>query len=113
MTETILKAAGIPCRQGRFLHPPAETYAVYFDDLEVDGPDPVAPLASAGIPRIVHHGVMVELYEPRPDAAAEAAFEAELNSRGILWTKEDRYWLQNVQRHQVVYEFNYTEKRRT
>lgn len=113
MTETILTAAGIPYKHGRFLNPPAETYAIIFDSQEADGPDPVTPLASAGIPRIIHHDVMVELYEPRSDPAAEAAIEAELDARGLPWTKEARYWLPNVQRYQVVYGFNYTDKRRT
>lgn len=109
MTEEIFKATGIQFRQGRFLDPPAETYGVYFDNQETDGADPVGVPA----PYIVHHDVMAELYEPTHDPDAEAAMEAELNARGLQWTKQDRYWLQNVQRYQVVYEFNYTEKRRT
>ena len=109
MIKEILTASAIPHRQGRFLNPPATSYAVYFDDLDVNGPDPVG----AELPRIVRHDVMVEIYEPKADPAAEAALEAELDARGIPWTKEDRYWLQNVQRYQVIYEFSYNEKRRT
>lgn len=109
MTKTILTASGIPYKRARYLHPPAETYAVYFDDLTTDGPDPVA----AGMPRIVHHDVMVELYEPTLDQDAEARLEAQLDAWGIQWNKQAAYWLQNVQRYQVIYEFNYTEKRRT
>ena len=109
MIETILTASGIPYRQGRFFDPPATTYAIYFDSQETDGPDPVNV---AGLPLIVSHSVSVELYEPEQDPAAEAAIEAELNARGIPWSKEARYWLQNVQRYQVVYEFDYNEKRR-
>lgn len=109
MTKTILTASGIPHRQGRYITPPKETYAVYSDNLTTDGPDPVA----AGMPQIVHHDVMVELYEPMSDPEAEAALEVQLNARGIQWTKQDRYWLNNVQRYQVIYDFNYTEKRRT
>lgn len=105
MIDTILTASGIPYRQGRFLNPPAETYGIYFDNLTVDGPDPLP-----GVPQTVRHDVMVELYEPQPDPDAEAALEAEFRARGLPWTKEDRYWLQNVQRYQVVYEFNYNEK---
>ena len=108
MTETILTVSGIPCKRARFPHPPAETYAVYFDDLTIDGPDPVA----ADMPRIVRHDVMVELYEPTLDPDAEAKLEAQLIAEGIHWTKQAAYWLQNVQRYQVIYEFNYTEKRR-
>lgn len=110
MLNDILTASGIPYRQGRYLNPPAETYAVYFDDLTADGADPVP---AAGSPRIIRHDAMVELYEPRPDPDAEASIEAALNARGISWTKEDRLWLQNAQRHQVVYNFTYFEKVRT
>lgn len=110
MLSEILKASGLPYRQGRYLNPPEETYAVYFDDLTADGPDPI-PLPNR--PYMLRHDIMVELYEPSPDPASELAFEAELNARGLLWAKEDRYWLQNVQRHQVVYEFTYFEKVRT
>lgn len=109
MTETILTASGIPYKRARYLHPPAETYAVYFDDQTTDGPDPVA----ADMPQIVTHDVMVELYEPTLDPDAEAKLEAQLKAVGIQWTKQAAYWLHNVQRYQVIYEFNYIEKRRT
>lgn len=105
MIETILKAAGLPFWQGRALTEPAETYAIYFDEVTADGPD--------GYNRIFTHDVTVELYEPAQDDAAEAAVEAELNARGIPWTKQARYWLDNVRRYQVIYEFSYIEKRRT
>jgi hypothetical protein len=50
MIDTILTASGIPYRQGRFLNPPAKTYAIYFDSQEADGPDPVE---AADLPRII------------------------------------------------------------
>ena len=109
MIDTILAAAGIPAKQGRFASPPPSTYAVYFDDLDTSaGPDPSPGQA----PLLVEHGVTVEIYEPTPDPVAERALEVELSVRGIAWTKQDRYWLQNVQRYQVIYEFNFFEKRR-
>lgn len=108
MIKELLTASGIPYRQGRFLHPPAVTYGVYFDDQATDpGPDPLP-----GAPQVIRHDVMVELYEPKPDPDAETALETELTARGLHWTKEDRYWLQNAQRYQVIYEFTYNEKRR-
>lgn len=110
MIKEILSAAGVLHRQGRFSSPPADTYAVYFDDVEADGADPVGYPASAGWPRIYHHTARVEVYEPRPDDKVEAAIEAELDARGLPWTKEDRYWLQDVRRYQVLYEFTYTNK---
>ena len=109
MIEKTLTASGIPYKRARYLHPPAETYAVYFDDLTTDGPDPVG----SGLPQIVHHSAMVELYAPTLDQDAEAKLEAQLRARGIQWTKQAAYWLQNVQRYQVIYEFEYNEKRRT
>ena len=112
MIETILTASGIPFRQGRYPDPPAKTYAVYFDNQEIDSADPVTPVTTWGFPLIVRHDAEVELYEPKPDPDAEAALEAELTARGAPWTKQDRYWLQNVQRYQIIYEFSYTEKRR-
>lgn len=104
MIDKILKAAGLKYRRTRFLKPPAGTYAVYMDDVETDGPD--------GINQLFIHSYTVELYEPTPDDTAEAAIEAALDAEGLQWEKQDRYWLQDEQRYQVVYEFNHIEKRR-
>lgn len=109
--KNILTAAGVLHRRGRFPAPPPGTYAVYFDDVSADGADPVHRSVPGGLPRIYQHDARVELYEPKPDDAAEAAIEAELDARGISWTKEDRYWLQDVQRYQVLYDFSYTIKK--
>lgn len=102
MVNEILTAAGVLHRRGRFLRLPEETHAVWFDDITADGPD--------GINRIFTHDIMVELYEAAPDDAAETAIEAELNARGLPWTKQDRYWLPDVQRYQVIYELTYITK---
>ena len=107
MITKILTAAGVEFAQGRFVRMPKGTHAVYFDDIEVETGDPVA---STEMPRIYHHDVTVELYEPTPDASAEAAIEAALDARGLPWSKQDRYWLQDAQRYQVVYEFSYSIK---
>lgn len=103
MVNNILTAAGIKFRRSRFPEPPAETYAVYMDDVDADGPD--------GMNRIFTHNITVEVYEPKPDDVAEAALEAVLDAAGVRWTKQDRYWLQDVQRYQVVYEFSYIIKK--
>ena len=110
MVKEILTAAGVPHRQGRFLKIPEGTYAAFFDDVEVDAADRVTPRTPAGLPRITTHNITVEVYEPKPDDAAEAAIEAELDARGLSWRKEDRFWLSDVQRYQVVYEFEYITK---
>lgn len=103
MVDSILKAAGVQFRRSRFLKPPAGTYAVYMDDITgTDGPD--------GINRIFSHDVTVEVYEPQPDDATEQAIEGALNAAGVRWTKQDRYWIQEEQRYQVIYEFEYTVK---
>lgn len=108
MTSEMLTAAGVLHRRGRFLRMPEETHAVWFDNITADGADQV--VSSAGLPRTYTHDVTVEFYEPKPDDEKEAAFEAELDARGLLWTKQDRYWLEDVQRYQVIYEYSYTTK---
>ena len=67
----------------------------------------------AGPSGIYEHSVTVEVYEPAPDDNTELAIEAELDARGIAWAKQDRYWLKDPQRYQVIYEFTYHTKRRT
>ena len=109
MIKEILSAAGIPHEPGRFPDPPPGDYAVYFDDVDtLEGPDPVP-----GATQLLTHNAMVELYKPDHGGVSEANLEAELDARCIAWTKQAAYWLQNVQRYQVVYEFTYKEKRRT
>lgn len=105
MVTEILDASGVKYRRSRFPVPPAETYAVYTDSVETDGAD--------GLNLMDHHSATVEVYEPAPDDAAEAAIEAAIDDYGLTWTKQDRYWLQDTQRYQVVYEFEYITKRRT
>lgn len=104
MVNTILKTAGVTYRQTRFQQPPRGTYAVYMDDVTTDGPD--------GLNLIKTHDITVELYEPTPDDATEEALEAAMDAAGVRWTKQDRLWLQDVQRYQTIYEFTYYTKRR-
>lgn len=112
MVKNILTASGLPFRRSHFHKPPEVTYAVYFDDVDVDGPDRVETLAAAGLPCIYHHDVSIEVYAPYPDDAAEAAVEVAMLAMGITtWHREDRYWLQDVQRYQTVYTFSYTAKK--
>lgn len=106
MIPEILKAAGVSARGSRFVKPPAVTYAVWFDHIDTDGPDGLPPC-------IFRHSVTVELYEPRPDPEAEAALEAQMSAKGLHWTKGDRIWIQSEALYQVIYEFSYTEKRRS
>ena len=105
MIKSIMTGSGLPFRPNRYPIPPAVTYAVYTDSVTTDGPD--------GKPMLFRHDITLELYEPEQDEEAEAKLEAQLLKRGLHWTKQERYWLQNAQRYQVVYEFYYIEKRRT
>ena len=102
MISKMLAGTGIPFRRARFPAPPAGSYIVYTDDISTDGPDE--------IPALLTHALTLELYEAVPDDAAEAAVETAIAARGLQWDKQDRYWLQDAQRYQVVYEFEFTEK---
>lgn len=104
MIKNLLKAAGLLSWESLCPDPPADTYAIYFDEVTTDGPD--------GYNWILVHDCTVELYELTKDAAAEAKLEQVLNGEGIRWIKQSRYWLQSVQRYQVIYEFTIFEKRR-
>lgn len=103
MVNDILTASSVPYRRGKYTGK-ASTYAVYTDDITTDGPD--------NLPLILQHNITVEIYESKPDDAAEAAIEAAISAAGLQWEKQDRYWLQAEQLYQVIYEFNYIEKRR-
>jgi len=103
MVKEILASAGIRERGSRFVKPPAGTYAVWFDDIDADGPDHMPAC-------VFTHSVTVELYEPKKEQAAVAALEAELTSRGLKWAKQDRFWIQSEQMYQTVYSFSYIEK---
>ena len=104
MVKKILNDTGLPYRRGRFQSPPKGSYIVYMDDISTDGPD--------GRVQLFTHSPTLELYEPLPDDAAEAAVEAAISAEGLQWAKQDRYWLTSEQMYQVIYEFEYTEKRR-
>jgi hypothetical protein len=105
MENEILSAAGIQPRGSRFVKPPAGTYAVWFDHIDTDGADFMAP-------GIFLHSVRIELYEPKKDDAAEEALEQVLSTRGLHWIRGERIWIQSEQMYQTIYEFDYTEKRR-
>ncbi len=104
MVNDILRKAGVNYRKTRFPQPPAGTYAVYLDDVSTDGPD--------GLNLIQTHDITVELYEPAPDDATEVSVEEALDAAGVRWQKQDRLWLQDEQRYQVIYEFTHYTKRR-
>ena len=108
MVDKILTAARLQGRRGRFIGAKPSTYVVWLDDMSTEpGPDRVA-----NAPQAIRHDITLELYEDRPDDAAEAALEAAITAANLDWTKQDRYWLQAEQQYQVIYEFTFFERRR-
>lgn len=105
MVEEILTMAGVKHRRNRFPKPPAGTYAVWSEYIDTDGPDGMPPT-------IFRHSASIELYESVPDDETELAVEAALNAAGQHWYKHDRYWIDDEQLYQTVYEFSYVSKRR-
>ena len=108
MIKTILQATGLQFWPTECSSPPPGAYALYFDDEDVDSSDGMEVM-------VVHHSATVELYAPTQEEADEACalLEAQLVAARRPWTKQPSYWLKDVQRFQVIYEFTYTEKRRT
>lgn len=105
MVTKILNKAKVKHRESRYLNPPhPETYAVWFDDKDVGGAD--------GVNLQIDHNYTIELYESKPDPTTEKAIEAALDASGIEYSSQARYWIQEEQLYQVIYEFNYIEKRR-
>lgn len=105
MLNDILTATGVPFEETRYIDQPGSVYGVYMDDVGTDGSDDEN--------LILTHNYTLEVYATTKEesATAEASIEAELNARGIRWTKQSRYWLQDEQRYQVIYEFTIIEKR--
>lgn len=63
-----------------------------------------------GLNLIKEHSYTIELYEYAPDSNAEAQLEKVFDKFGIEFEKADRYWIQEEQLYQIVYDFNYIEK---
>jgi hypothetical protein len=102
MVNKILQATGIPYRETRFLKPPNTSYAIYNDALERRGGD--------SINLINNHNISIELYQYTPDPESEKAIEDQFDILGIAYTKDPRYWIQEEQLYQVIYNFSYFEK---
>ena len=106
MVNRILSDAGFVLnetyRETRFLKPPKKTYAVYQDTKTIRGAD--------NLNLIKDHDVNIELYEYTPDPEAEKRIEDQFDLLGQEYIKQSRYWIQEEQLYQVIYEFNYVEK---
>lgn len=102
MVKEILDVTGLPYKESRFLKPPSKTYAIYHDAINRRGGDNINLLSQ--------HDVTIELYEYEPDPESEALIEKTLDALGIEYDKQPRYWIQDQQLHQVVYDFTYHQK---
>ena len=107
MVDKILTGAGFVLnktyKETRFLSPPKDTsYAVYSKAIESRGSDFKNEIKDIDI--------SIELYEYSPDPEAEARIEAQLDSYGIEYTKQPRYWISAEQLYQVIYDFSYVTK---
>ena len=103
MVDEILTAAGVQHRETRYVKPPTGTYAVWMEDVDADGSDDAEAM-------VYTHAATIELYSSTPDAPSEVAIEAAIEAKGLRWTKQARYWIQEEQLYQVIYEFNYYTK---
>lgn len=107
MVKSILEKSGFilneTFKETRFLNPPRTTYAVYNDTKNARGAD--------DLNLIMEHEVNIELYEYSPDPEAEARLEEQLDAHKVEWIKQSRYWIQSEQLYQIIYEFNYVEKK--
>ncbi len=107
MIEEILTAAAIPSQAARFPDPP-EIHAVFFDSIDTDSPD--NPDQGPAIQAM--HDCTVELYAPSIEAGDEALHRltAQLEARGIRYTTQGWYWLNEIRRYQEIVEFSHIEK---
>ena len=103
MVDKILNGVGIPYTETRFKVPPkCDTFAVYLDEVEGRGGD--------GVNLIEEHSISLEVYESYKDPETESKIEANFNALGVEYTKEPRYWIEDEQLYQVIYEFKYISK---
>lgn len=107
MVKEILTGAGLiegeTFNETQFRSPPRGTsYAVYLDTKNVRGSDDLNLIAE--------HSVSIELYEYSKDPETEKKIEAEFDKRGIDYHKEPRFWLEDEQLYQVIYDINYISK---
>lgn len=106
MINKILTDAGFVLnktyKETRFLTPPRSTYAIYNDSQYVRGGD--------NINLIREHDVTIEVYMYSPDPTTEKNIEKQFNLHGLEYEKQERYWIQEEQLYQVIYEFSFIEK---
>ena len=92
----------IPYKEVRFLTPPKDTYAVYFDDVDFYGADDLI--------KIMQHDVRIEVYSEKIDHELELQIETKMRGLKLEFTKGERNWLNDIRRYMLVYYYTYTEK---
>ncbi len=102
MIDEILKPIGAPFKETMFSRAPDVDYIVYHIEVDADGSDDEN--------LIFTNSVTLEVYETKPNPKLEATLEAQLNARGLKYSKQSRYWIPEAQRYQVIYEFTYITK---
>lgn len=102
MINEILKPTGAPFKETMFSRAPDGDYIVYHIEVDADGSDDENCIFT--------NSVTLEVYEKKPNPKLEAGLEAQLNARGLKYSKQSRYWISEAQRYQVIYEFTYITK---
>ena len=106
MVKEVLTGAGFvegkTFKETRFLKPPKTTYAVYMDSYTRRGAD--------ALNLVKEHDYTIELYSDTPDPEAETRLENTLDNLGVEFDKDERYWIQEEQLYQVIYNFSHIEK---
>lgn len=106
MINDILTKAGFvegeTYKETRFISPPRSTFAIYNDSYTRRGAD--------DLNAIYEHDLTIELYQYTADKDSEKRLEAQLDALGLEFDKQERYWLQDEQLYQVIYEFSYITK---
>lgn len=101
MVDKVLNGI-LPYKEVRFLQPPRETYAVYFDNVDYYGADKLIGLEN--------HSVRIEVYSEQINNDIEKQIEKRLIDFELEFNKGERVWLNSEQIYMTVYYFDYIEK---
>lgn len=86
----------------RFLKPPNETYAVYFDDVVYRGADDLIA--------IEEHSLRIEVYANVVDYDVENGIDKRLRDLKLGFEKGERVWIDSEQIYLTPYYVEYTNK---
>lgn len=92
----------VPFKPVRFLKPPNEPYAVYFDDIVYRGADELIA--------VTDHSLRIEMYANVISADIELQIENNLINLKLEFDKGERIWLESEQIYMTPYYVNYTTK---